>query len=310
MTQNIWHDFVDYEKQPETTAKNTTNARSRARSTIRHTLGRCSYNNKKYKLDQSGILQVPEDTTDKWLLGHQRKDGTVHPSADEAHKKVMEAKEKYKQAGASGGKSCVISDPLEDVFGANRKDCIRGHSSRTSKKQARIAAVAFFALQNRDSQKEQKLNKIETDVSILGGQLGSLSTKVDALLHLLKPNVSAPSSSSNPYRRVTPSPEKGSNTHHIGGTHRAMDNEEIASAGVTYDQVELLNNKGEVVALGSVREGDILHCKTLKPTEKKVFVEYVYDQAAVLWDAPQRDDYFFFRQLPLPAWIKWSEDRM
>ncbi|KAI3832943.1 hypothetical protein MKW98_025827 [Papaver atlanticum] len=85
----------------------------------------------------------------------------MHPSAEEAHKKVMEAKAKYKQAGASGGKICLISEPLEDVFGANRKDCIRGHSSRTSKKQAQMAAVAFSALQNRDSQKEQKLNNIE-----------------------------------------------------------------------------------------------------------------------------------------------------
>lgn len=28
----------------------------------------------------------------------------------------MEAKEKYKEAGESGGKSCLVSEPLEDVL--------------------------------------------------------------------------------------------------------------------------------------------------------------------------------------------------
>ncbi|KAI3937454.1 hypothetical protein MKW98_018753 [Papaver atlanticum] len=136
-------------------------------------------------------------------------------------KQVTEAKDKYKETGASGSKSCLISEPLEDVFGANRKDCIRGYSSRMSKKQAEMAA---------------------------------------ALLHLMKANVSAPESSTNPPRRVTPSPEKGSTTHPVGGRHHVLE-EEIVSA-------------------------------------------------TILWDAPQGDNYFFLKQLPLPTWVKWSEERM
>ncbi|KAI3953073.1 hypothetical protein MKW98_020268, partial [Papaver atlanticum] len=196
-------------------------------------------------------------------------------------KKVTKGKEKYKEAGASGGKS------------SNRKDCIRGYSSRTSKKQAQMAAIAFSVLQNRESQNEKRLNRIETEVSDLGGQMGSLTSKVDVILHLLKDNVSAPASSANPPRRVTPSPEKGSTSqpvggsHHAGGSHRNLDNEEIASIAVTAGKVELLNNKGEVVALGSIHQGDYVHCKKLKQTERKVYVEEVFDQGAVLWDPPQ-----------------------
>ncbi|KAI3849767.1 hypothetical protein MKW98_026681 [Papaver atlanticum] len=219
-------------------------------------------------------------------------------------KKVTESKEKYKEAGASGGKSCLVSEPLEYVFGANRKDCIRGYSSRTSKKQAQMAAIAFSAIQNRDSQNEKKLNRIETEVSDLGGQVGSLTSKVD-ILHLLKANVSAPESSTNPPRRVTTCPEKGSTTHSVGGSHpaggshRNLDNEEIASTAVTSGQVELLNNKGKIIALWSIHQGEFVHCKKLKPTERKVYVEEVYDQAAVLWDALQGDSYYFLKQLPL-----------
>ncbi|KAI3993029.1 hypothetical protein MKX01_009772 [Papaver californicum] len=50
INQNVWHDFVDYEKNPETIAKNAANAECRKQATVCHTLGRCSYNNKKYKL--------------------------------------------------------------------------------------------------------------------------------------------------------------------------------------------------------------------------------------------------------------------
>ncbi|KAI3845247.1 hypothetical protein MKW98_009313, partial [Papaver atlanticum] len=260
--------------------------------------------------DESGILQVPEDTTDKWLLGHQRKDVTVYPSAEEAHKKVTEAKEKYKEAGESGGKSFLVSEPLEDVFGANRKDCIRGYSSRTSKKQDQMAAIAFFALQNRESQNEKKHNRIETEVSDLGGQVGSLTSKVDEILHLLKAHVSAPASSANLPRRVTLILEKGSTTHPAGGSHRNLDNEEIAYIAVTSGQVELLNNKVKIVALGSIHQGEFVHCKMMKPTERKIYVEEVYDQVVVLWDAPQGDSYYFLKHLPLPSWVIWGEERM
>lgn len=123
INRNVWHDSVDHEKKPETIVKNVANSKRIKQATVCLTLGRCSYANKKYKLDDSGILQIPKDATDKWLLRHQRRDGSVHPSAIEPHKKVLEAKAKCQEEETSGSKSTVVSEELEDVFGANRKDC-------------------------------------------------------------------------------------------------------------------------------------------------------------------------------------------
>lgn len=50
MAKHIWEEFVDNEKSVEKLAKNAKNSESRKLSTIRHTTGRCSYSNKKYKL--------------------------------------------------------------------------------------------------------------------------------------------------------------------------------------------------------------------------------------------------------------------
>ncbi|RZC49776.1 hypothetical protein C5167_018204 [Papaver somniferum] len=56
INRNVWHEFVDHEKKPETIAKNAANSKRRKQATVCHTLGRCSYANKKYKMDDSGIL--------------------------------------------------------------------------------------------------------------------------------------------------------------------------------------------------------------------------------------------------------------
>ncbi|MCL7042496.1 hypothetical protein MKW94_010448 [Papaver nudicaule] len=85
MHRVIWLEFIENERTTETIKKNKKNSESRKAQKIRHTLGRQSYSNKAYKLGDSDVKVVPEETTDKWLLGHQRKDGSVHPSALEAH---------------------------------------------------------------------------------------------------------------------------------------------------------------------------------------------------------------------------------
>ncbi|MCL7032267.1 hypothetical protein MKW94_005993 [Papaver nudicaule] len=87
MDKHIWEEFVELERNPKQIERCTKNAEYRSMQTIRHTLGRCSYSNKQYKLDEeSNAKAVPKATTDKWLMGHQRPDGSVHPSAIEAHR--------------------------------------------------------------------------------------------------------------------------------------------------------------------------------------------------------------------------------
>ncbi|MCL7024612.1 hypothetical protein MKW94_009974, partial [Papaver nudicaule] len=86
MISVIWEEFCDNEKSEAKIANNAKCKAAREANAIRHTTGRCSYSNKKYKLDESGIKVVPPNTTDKWLMGHECSDGSVHPSAVEKHK--------------------------------------------------------------------------------------------------------------------------------------------------------------------------------------------------------------------------------
>ncbi|RZC74200.1 hypothetical protein C5167_049691 [Papaver somniferum] len=52
---------------------------------MQRALGRCTYHNKKHKLDEMSEKVVPPSTTEKWLYGHLRRDNTVHPSPLEVH---------------------------------------------------------------------------------------------------------------------------------------------------------------------------------------------------------------------------------
>ncbi|RZC84298.1 hypothetical protein C5167_047084 [Papaver somniferum] len=87
----IWEEFVDMKKNPEKMAKNKVNAVRKSKQTVHYTLGRCTYHNKKHKLDEPGEEVVPPSTTEKWLYRHVRRDGSVHPSAVEAYQVEMAA---------------------------------------------------------------------------------------------------------------------------------------------------------------------------------------------------------------------------
>lgn len=79
------------------------------------------------------------------------------------------------------------------------------------------------------------------------------------------------------------------------------------------DRVELLDNRGKVVASGVVESGvngEFCHFRKVKPTEKKIFIKEVYDQSAVVWDGPQGNGFHYLRQLLLPTWLIWSADRL
>ncbi|MCL7040876.1 hypothetical protein MKW94_001413, partial [Papaver nudicaule] len=180
----IWLEFIENERTTATIKRNKKNSKSRKAQKIRHTLGRQSYINKAYKLVRdSDVKVVPEETTDKWLLGHQRKDGSVHPSALEAHSLVTQAKEKNKEMGESN--TSLVSPALEDVFGCTRKDGIRGYSSSVSKKHREIAAIMKFSLQKQDTLNEIRLQQIESQVGMLVGNLTSVQGQSDTAPYLV-----------------------------------------------------------------------------------------------------------------------------
>ncbi|KAI3996537.1 hypothetical protein MKX01_009369, partial [Papaver californicum] len=85
--------------------------------TIPQTLGRLTYANTCY------------------LLGHERRDGTVHPSAEQV--KAAYAKRKENGTGCS---NYFGSDALVEVFGPDKgKRTLRGFSSSVSKKRTNQA---------------------------------------------------------------------------------------------------------------------------------------------------------------------------
>ncbi|MCL7043759.1 hypothetical protein MKW94_026620 [Papaver nudicaule] len=357
MTSVIWEEFCDNEKREQKIANNAKNKAAREANRIRHTTGRCSYSNKKYKLDESGIKIVPPSTTDKWLLGHEGSDGSVHPSAVEKHKQVTAAKQRNEEQGASGSNSSlVISPELDEVFGGKRKEGIRGYSSHVSKKQGVIAALAEAAIHRRKTKNETRLDTIQSEVSQVAGQVSDLIPKVDAILHYLMKSVkgSANAFDSPAVSVDTPSPEKGSTSavsgengstnSAVGGqkstnptvgvgkgsasavvgrkvstsvvrgltTNRRYDDDfwPKSSIGHKVNQVELLDNRGKVVALGTLDGETICHGRAVKPHERKVYIEEIYDMKAVVWDGPQGDAYYTLSQLPLPNWLIWAESRL
>lgn len=107
-----------------------------------------------------------------------------------------------------------------------------------------------------------------------------------------------------------PSPEKGSSTFPDCQNGCVPENELSAINGPQAGQVELLNNAGEAVALGFIERGDVCHGRKVKPHEKKVYIEEVYEQTAVIWDGPQGDGFYTLSQIPLPTWLIWATDRL
>ncbi|KAI3889407.1 hypothetical protein MKX03_027049 [Papaver bracteatum] len=91
---------------------------------------------------------LTEDREYAKMKGHQKSDGTVHPSAVEEYEQVKSAYEKRKEKGTN----CSYdfgSDGLVDVFGPDKgKRSLRGFSSSVSAKRAKHA---FLTVALRDS---------------------------------------------------------------------------------------------------------------------------------------------------------------
>ncbi|KAI3920131.1 hypothetical protein MKW98_001387 [Papaver atlanticum] len=222
------------------------------------------------------------------------------------------ALKRNKWKGDPSSSSNVVSAELEEVFGRKRSGGIRGYSSHMSKKQVGMAAIAHYALQQRDNENALKLNKIEADVGFMGGkligiegELGSLGSAVKEMLNCMKHKT--PTSSA---RVGTPILEKWSNSH-LGHQHdQSLDHADSVTNEPLSLHVQLLDNKRRVVASGCIVAGDYVHCRKVKPTEKRVYVEEVHDPSALVWDGPQGDDVNFLKDLELPTFLIWSEDRL
>ncbi|KAI3920746.1 hypothetical protein MKW98_005572, partial [Papaver atlanticum] len=162
--------------------------------------------------------------------------------------KVSEAYERNKAKGKHPSSSNVISDELE-VFIKKQNGGIRGYSSHMSKKQVEMAAIGAVALHQRDDENALKLSKIK-------GELGSLGSAVKEILTC--PKCKEPTSST---RVGTPNPEKGSNSLLGHPSDDNLDHADSLSNESPSLQVEMLDNRGKVVASGCIAGGDYCHSK-------------------------------------------------
>ncbi|XP_026392858.1 uncharacterized protein LOC113288118 [Papaver somniferum] len=212
--------------------------------------------------------------------------------------KVSEVYERNKAKGKHPSTSNVISDELEEMFGKKQNGGIRGYSSHMSKKQVEMAAIGVAALHQIDDENALKLSKIEAE-------LGSLGSAVKEILNCMKRK--QPTSSA---RVGTPSPEKRFNSLFGHPSDDSLDHADSLSNETPSLQVEMLDNRGKVVASECIAGGDICHSRKVMPTEKRVLIEQVHDQSALVWDAPQGNGWVHLRDLEMPAWVVWSADRL
>ncbi|KAI3895536.1 hypothetical protein MKW92_005668, partial [Papaver armeniacum] len=148
VTPSNWTAFVENEFKEGVEESHEKKSENKKKCTIPHTLGRRTYANKCYLLAEEDGM-VTEDREYAWMKGHEKRDGTVHPSAVKKYvEQVKAVYEKRKEEGTN----CSYdfgSDGLVDVFGPNKgKRSLRGFSSSVSAKRAK---QAFLTAALRDS---------------------------------------------------------------------------------------------------------------------------------------------------------------
>ncbi|RZC54439.1 hypothetical protein C5167_013286 [Papaver somniferum] len=133
VTPSNWTAFAENEFKEGVRESHEKKSENKKKCTMLHTLGRRTYANKCHLLaEEDGMLT--EDREYPWMKGHEKRDGTVHPSTVEKYEQVKAVYEKRKENGTN----CSYdfgSDGLVDVFGPDKgKRSLRGFSSIVSAK--------------------------------------------------------------------------------------------------------------------------------------------------------------------------------
>ncbi|KAM7501137.1 hypothetical protein LguiB_000041 [Lonicera macranthoides] len=98
---HIWRNFVKNESDPKKQLQNAKNSENRKMLKVPHCLGRRTYAQKQYMMEQEypgkKIRRV-----DKWYAAHERPDGTVLQSARSKYDEVKAAESRRKGPGITG----------------------------------------------------------------------------------------------------------------------------------------------------------------------------------------------------------------
>ncbi|KAI3919317.1 hypothetical protein MKW98_030453 [Papaver atlanticum] len=193
------------------------------------------------------------------------------------------------------------SDGLVDVFGPDKgKRSLRGFSSSVSAKRAK---QAFLTAALRDS----TVNKCNSPViglkKVMAQKISSDHlTSEETLLN----------DSYTPNSDLTPdfTPENHAFTRNL---NPMSEPQPFDNSGYEYQNVNLLDRNGKIVAAGYVvtgLEGEVCHHRIVQKNESKVRIECVYDDSAPIWDPPQGDDYYKLSSYVGGGWVVWHKKRL
>ncbi|XP_026395400.1 uncharacterized protein LOC113290088 [Papaver somniferum] len=300
---DVWKAFVANEFEEVAKEKRAKNVENIKKSTIRHTLGRRSYVNKCYILEkEEGI--VLDGRPDVWMKGHEKSDGTVHPSALEKYEQVKAANEKRKRlnGGGSGKQLSFDSDAVAEVFGPDGSRAhLRAYSSCVSKKRAVQACLATSIM-------ESEASKCDAPIAAM---VANLSSRVEGLVKIVAEILSRPPTA----QENTPTFDAEVTAQEATPTIDAevRDNVNRSYRGVGKQNVNLLNREGKTVATGYTvigKEGEMCNGRRVQPGEKKVMIETVVDVSAPVPDPPQGDHHYTLAGFVEGGWVIWFGSRL
>ncbi|KAI3845611.1 hypothetical protein MKX03_014667, partial [Papaver bracteatum] len=213
---------------------------------IPHTLGRRTHAKKCHILaEEDGMLT--EDREYASMKGHEKSDGTIHPSAVEKYEQVKAAYEKQKEKGTNHSYD-FGSDGLVDVFGPDKgKRSLRGFSSSVSAKRAKQAFLTAALL-------DSTVNKCNSHVI---GLKKVMAQKVSSD-HLTSEETLL-NDSYTPNSDFTPENHAFTSNLNPMSEPQPLDNTDYEES--SYQYMNLLDRNGKVLAAGYVTglEGEACH---------------------------------------------------
>ncbi|KAI3840615.1 hypothetical protein MKX03_004627 [Papaver bracteatum] len=203
------------------------------------------------------------------MKGHEKRDGTVHPSVFEKYEHVKAAYENRKEKGTN----CSYdfgSDGLVDVFGPNKgKRSLRGFSSSVFTKRAK---KAFLTVALRDSTVNNCNSPVIGLKKVMAQKLSSdhLTSEETLLNDSYTPN-------SDFTHEFTPdfTPENHAFTRNSNPMLEPQPFDNSGYAKSSYQNVNLLDRNEKIVAAGYVvtgLEGEVCFHRIVKKNESKVCI--------------------------------------
>ncbi|MCL7049177.1 hypothetical protein MKW94_020848, partial [Papaver nudicaule] len=289
-----WKGFVENEFKEGVKERNAKYSIVAKMNPVPHTLGRCSYANKCYKLEKEQGM-VLDGRPELWMKGHEAKDGSVHPAAVEKYEEVKAAHEKRKNMGKDRLSSQLDfdNDALTEVFGKDKGNGVLCFSPHISKKRVMQADLATCVTAAKVDASHESNEPILASVYNLTNRVQNLA---EIMLKTIDSQQSpqAPVSSNTPITINLPSSSDGLNSSTSG-------------------DVNLLDRERNIVAIGYIvngKEGEVCHGRKVYPGEKKVCIQVVKDPTGPVPDPPQGDGHYTLSGYVEGGWVIWSESRL